>query len=42
MNGFRLSWQVKIEQQGVLLREFLKGQHISKAALVDIKFNGGR
>lgn len=39
---FQLTWQVTAPQEGMLLREFLKQKHISKAALADIKFKGGR
>lgn len=42
MKAFELTWNIAAEEEGVVLREFLKGQHISKAALVDIKFQGGR
>ncbi len=39
---FQLTWQITEQQAGTVLREFLKAQHISKAALADIKFKGGR
>ncbi|MEH6942110.1 RluA family pseudouridine synthase [Bacillus sp. JJ722] len=42
MSVFQLTWRIKEQQEGMVLREFLKEQHISKAALADIKFKGGR
>ncbi|WP_050614340.1 RluA family pseudouridine synthase [Bacillus testis] len=42
MSVFQLHWAVSEEWDGVLLRTFLQQKHISKAALVDIKYNGGR
>ncbi|MBB5354249.1 23S rRNA pseudouridine1911/1915/1917 synthase [Anoxybacillus mongoliensis] len=39
---FQLRWIVTQQQDGMLVREFLKQQHISKTALTDIKFQGGR
>ena len=42
MKAFELSWNITAEEEGMVLREFLKGQHISKAALADIKFQGGK
>ncbi|USK60827.1 RluA family pseudouridine synthase [Peribacillus asahii] len=39
---FSLSWTVAEEEAASLLREFLMKQEISKAALTDIKFKGGR
>ena len=41
MKDFQLEWQATKESEGKLLREFLLGQSVSKAALTDIKFNGG-
>ncbi|CAG9622828.1 RluA family pseudouridine synthase [Sutcliffiella rhizosphaerae] len=41
MNRFCLRYTIKKDNEGMLLRDFLKEQHISKAALIDIKFNGG-
>ncbi|MCM3719133.1 RluA family pseudouridine synthase [Fictibacillus phosphorivorans] len=38
---FEISWVVTESDAPVLLREFLKGKQISKAALTDIKFHGG-
>jgi len=38
---FQLSWKIKAADEGKVLREFLREQQISKAALTDIKFNGG-
>lgn len=42
MKAFELSWNVAAAEEGMILREFLKSQHISKAALADIKFQGGK
>lgn len=42
MKAFELSWNVAAEEDGLILREYLKAQHISKAALSDIKFRGGK
>ncbi|WP_019240520.1 MULTISPECIES: RluA family pseudouridine synthase [Bacillus] len=42
MKAFKLTWTIHESQDSKVLREFLKEQHISKAALVDIKFKGGR
>lgn len=42
MSVFQLTWQITEQQEGMVLRDFLKEQHISKAALADIKFKGGR
>lgn len=39
---FFLSWMIREEDNNRLLREFLKQQDISKAALTDIKFKGGK
>ncbi|MET3728951.1 23S rRNA pseudouridine1911/1915/1917 synthase [Fictibacillus halophilus] len=41
MNKFTFTWYVQNEEAPVLLREYLKTKHISKAALTDIKFHGG-
>ncbi|WP_110113392.1 RluA family pseudouridine synthase [Bacillus sp. CGMCC 1.16541] len=38
---FTLTWKISPEHHGVLIRDFLKEHHISKSALVDIKFHGG-
>jgi 23S rRNA pseudouridine1911/1915/1917 synthase len=38
---FTLTWEISREEAGTVLREFLKKQHISRAALTDIKFKGG-
>ncbi|KIP21693.1 Ribosomal large subunit pseudouridine synthase D [Anoxybacillus ayderensis] len=38
---FQLRWIVTPQQDGMLVREFLKEKHISKTALTDIKFKGG-
>ncbi|MDR9792509.1 MULTISPECIES: RluA family pseudouridine synthase [unclassified Aeribacillus] len=42
MGTFQLHWDIKKEHHGWLLREFLREHHISKSALTDIKFNGGK
>lgn len=42
MSRFRLSWSIRSSDEGLLLREFLKKEQISKSALTDIKFQGGR
>ena len=42
MKAFELSWNIAAGEEGMILREFLKSQHISKAALADIKFQGGK
>ncbi|MBM7702545.1 RluA family pseudouridine synthase [Metabacillus iocasae] len=38
---FTLTWKISQAHHGMLLRDFLKDHHISKTALVDIKFRGG-
>jgi 23S rRNA pseudouridine1911/1915/1917 synthase len=38
---FTLTWNISNEEAGKVLRDFLKEQSISRAALVDIKFKGG-
>jgi 23S rRNA pseudouridine1911/1915/1917 synthase len=38
---FSLDWTVEPEDQGKLLRDFLKDKEISRAALTEIKFRGG-
>lgn len=42
MKQFNLNWEVKKEHNGMLLREFLKSKELSKRALTDIKFQGGK
>ncbi len=42
MKQFSLSWEVKKEHNGILLREFLKLKELSKRALTDIKFQDGK
>lgn len=39
---FSLNWAVTEEEDNCLLREFLKNKDISKSALTDIKFKGGK
>ena len=41
MEAFQLNWVVKQNQHGMILRDYLKQQQISRAALTDIKFQGG-
>lgn len=41
MNNFELEWTITEESSGILIKDFLKEHHISKAALTDIKFSGG-
>ncbi|WP_243291367.1 RluA family pseudouridine synthase [Bacillus sp. FJAT-47783] len=42
MKPFHLSWKIKQKDEGKILREFLREQQLSKAALTDIKFYGGQ
>ncbi|MET3194086.1 RluA family pseudouridine synthase [Bacillus sp. OAE603] len=42
MKQFQLKWEVKTEHNGLLLREFLHLMELSKRALTDIKFQGGK
>lgn len=42
MSRFILQWEIQKDDEGKLVREYLKEQEISKAALTDIKFKGGR
>jgi 23S rRNA pseudouridine1911/1915/1917 synthase len=39
---FTLNWKISEQDQGKLIREFLKDRQISKTALADIKFKGGQ
>lgn len=39
---FYLKWEVSKEDAGMTIKEFLKSRQISKAALTDIKFSGGK
>ncbi|KZE63422.1 RNA pseudouridine synthase [Fictibacillus phosphorivorans] len=41
MNHFKITWTVEKNEAPVLLRDYLKTKQISKAALTDIKFQGG-
>lgn len=41
MQPFTLKWIISKQDDGKLIRQFLKEQEISKAALIDIKFSGG-
>lgn len=38
---FRLRWSINKEDEGKLIKDFLKEQAISRTALTDIKFKGG-
>lgn len=42
MSPFTLQWTILAEDDGKLVREFLQENEISKTALTDIKFNGGK
>jgi 23S rRNA pseudouridine1911/1915/1917 synthase len=42
ISGFQLQWEVNKQQAGRMIKEFLKEEEISRIALTDIKFNGGR
>lgn len=42
MSVFELNWVVEKEDDGKILREFLKEKRISKSSLADIKFQGGK
>jgi 23S rRNA pseudouridine1911/1915/1917 synthase len=39
---FCLKWEMSTEEVGMTIKEFLKAHQISKAALTDIKFSGGK
>ncbi|MBY0144778.1 RluA family pseudouridine synthase [Neobacillus niacini] len=41
-SGFQLQWEINELQAGSIIREFLKEEEISRVALTDIKFNGGK
>ncbi|MBB5325540.1 23S rRNA pseudouridine1911/1915/1917 synthase [Anoxybacillus tepidamans] len=41
MNRFTLRWTIAEQDDGKLVRDFLKEQQISRTALTDIKFHGG-
>jgi 23S rRNA pseudouridine1911/1915/1917 synthase len=41
-HSFSLSWTAAQEDEGKLLREFLQEKNISKSALTDIKYKGGK
>lgn len=41
MSVFKLHWQITAEDNGKLVKDFLKEREISKTALTDIKFHGG-
>ncbi|NWQ41265.1 RluA family pseudouridine synthase [Bacillus sp. EB106-08-02-XG196] len=42
ISGFQLQWEVSKQQAGRMIREFLKEEEISRIALTDIKYNGGK
>ncbi|WP_071459166.1 RluA family pseudouridine synthase [Bacillus massilinigeriensis] len=42
MNNFKLRWKVSVDEKNNSLRDFLKGKSISRSALTDIKFKGGK
>lgn len=42
MSQFVLQWEIEPQHEGKFIREFLQEQHISKTALTDIKYKGGR
>lgn len=42
MSRFSLQWVIQKHDEGKLVKEFLKEHEISKAALTDIKFSGGK
>lgn len=39
---FTLTWKITKENEQTIIKDFLKEKEISKAALTDIKFNGGK
>jgi 23S rRNA pseudouridine1911/1915/1917 synthase len=41
-SSFQLQWEVNKLQAGQLIKEFLKKEEISRIALTDIKFSGGK
>ncbi|WP_096155116.1 RluA family pseudouridine synthase [Bacillus sp. FJAT-45066] len=41
LKNYQLTFQATTDDDGMILREYLRKQHISKAALTDIKFGGG-
>lgn len=42
MTHFTLEWKVLPEDDGKILRDFLRKNEISRASLTDIKYNGGK
>lgn len=42
MSGFMLQWKIQSADAGKWVKQFLKEQRISKTALTDIKFQGGK
>lgn len=41
MKPFSLTWMITSEEEGVLVRDYLKSKAISRQALTDIKYKGG-
>jgi len=41
-SGFQLQWEISKLKAGSVIREFLKVEEISRVALTDIKYNGGK
>lgn len=41
MASFELRWQIAAENEGKMIREFLREKEVSKSALTDIKFKNG-
>ena len=39
---FQMKWPIEGANAGMLVKEFLKKEEISRTALTDIKFNGGK
>lgn len=41
LSRFKLQWKIDLKVEGMLIKEFLKEEEISRTALTDIKFKGG-
>lgn len=39
---FKLQWKINVNNEGRLIKDFIKDQEISRTALTDIKFKGGK
>lgn len=39
---FQLNWMINDQNAGLLIKDFLKQEEISRTALTDIKFRGGK